>query len=69
MEILLCSLKQLTEILAGANVRTLVKTSLRQPPGQNLRQVIQRWQSTASAEIANSSQVRQTDRQRCKTND
>ena len=43
-------------------MRTMVRTSLRQTPGQNLRQVIQRWQSTATAEIANSTQVRQRER-------
>ena len=45
-----------------AGVRTMVRTSLRHPPGQNLRQVVQRWQSTATAELANSTQVRREDR-------
>ena len=52
--------KRLSCAGAGVNVgvRTMVRTSLRQPPGQNLRQVVQRWQSTATAEIGSSAQVR-----------
>merc|ERR1719433_2401183 len=34
----------------------MVRSSLRQPSGQNLRQVVQRWQSTATAEISSSAQ-------------
>ena len=56
----LYSEKKLTRDCAGVSVgvRSMVRTSLRQNTGQNLRQVVQRWQSTAAAEIGNSAQVR-----------